>query len=559
MNDEGSISSAYDDFCRSRNWFPRRLISEGLKELEMQLGNGKPVLLLLDLPTSYGKTTITVSLAKRAIEGNSFFSRIIHVLPMRSIADQLGKEVVSCLKQENENGEFERKVAIQHLGLQESPYFAKKVVITTLDTFVLNFFKAPVKEFSRVLDERGTHFDFPRAQIYSAFVIFDEFHLFSKLGTGTEDAKAVSKSLTSVLSAIKSLCLAGVPVIVMTATMPSIMKKLLVKKLGEYGITIIEKIYSKGDDQAFEEDRRSRTINFHKIQRDTVPELCERFLREGKKVLCTFNTVRDAVYCFNELKHLDPFLIHGKLPEGIRKKRVDEISSGENMAENTPDLAVATQVVESGVNLSFDVLITASCPADRLMQRSGRVAREKGAHSGEVFIIEESKHASFGPYDQSICKKTLDLVIEKQQINRDIIDEVYRDESIEVDRSLWEVLSWLDNFVLLDSANVDRALEFYKGFTDSFGIVTGFMESKVPSAERREFAVGLSEAEAKRVLKLRKKVVRENEIINLDKDESCLRTLLGAPSLSLELQLQGYEGIALDEFDPEIGYVWLED
>lgn len=61
------------------------------------------------------------------------------------------------------------------------------------------------------------------------------------------------------------------------------------------------------------------------------------------------------------------------------------------------------------------------------------------------------------------------------------------------------------------------------------------------------------------MLKLRKKVVRENEIINLDKDESCLRTLLGAPSLSLELQLQGYEGIALDEFDPEIGYVWLED
>lgn len=557
------LSTVYEDFCLSKEWSPRKLISDGLRMLEEQLNNGNPALLLLDLPTSYGKTTITEALARKAIEGNPFFSRIIHVLPMRSIADQLGYKVKYDLIEESANKrsyseiEIERKVAIQHMGLQSSPYFAKKVVITTLDTFVLNFYKAPVKEFSRVLEGRGTHFDFPRAQIYSAFVIFDEFHLFSKLGTGTEDAKHRSRSLTSVLCAIKSLCLAHVPVIVMTATMPLIMKTFLVNELSECGINVIDKTYHKGDDPVFEKERGLRRIDFDTTKMDDVREVCERALSEGKKVLCVFNTVKDAVEAFHELRQLNPFLIHGKLPEGVRKARTEKISFCRTMKENTPRLAVSTQVIESGVDLSFDLLVTAPCPADRLMQRAGRVARDEGANAGEVLIIEGTQQEiSCGPYDWSICKKTTELVTQKNGVTREIIDEVYRNEPVEKDGSLWRTLSWLDNYVLLDSSHAEKALEFYRGFTDNFGIVTGYMGSKVPLPEKRDYAVGLSESEARRVLKDGRRVVDGNRIVDLGERE--LWDLLKAPSLSLELQLSGYDGIALEDFDPEVGYVKLE-
>ncbi len=327
---------------------------------------------------------------------------------MRSIADQLGNKIKSDLKQKDNAGEknyseneIEKKIAIQHLGLQGSPYFAKRVVITTLDTFVLNFYKMPVREFSKALEGGGTHFDFPRAQIYSAFVIFDEFHLFSKLGIGIEDAGSRSKSLTSVLCAIKGLCLSGVPVIVMTATIPKPMKELLVNDMREFGITVIEKVYFKGSDPEFERKRGKRRLDFGTLERSKFPEKCGRLISEGKKVLCVFNTVKSAVNAYYALKDLNPFLIHGKLPEVTRKKRTEEISRGKTMSENTPKLAVSTQVIESGVDLSFDVLITEPCPADRLMQRCGRVARDEHSYEGEVLILDNgvALDTTYMPYD----------------------------------------------------------------------------------------------------------------------------------------------------------------
>lgn len=565
MNGEVCIQSAYEKFCASRNWNPRTLICDGLRELEERLCSQERTLLLLDLPTAYGKTTITEALAQTAIKGNPFFSRVIHVLPMRSIADQLGKKVKDDLKEgKQKTGEYseidiDKKVAIQHLGLNSSPYFAKKVVITTLDTFVLNFYKAPVKELSRMFEGRGTHFDFPRAQIYSSFAIFDEFHLFSRMGTGKEGAKERSKSLTAVLCSIKSLCLAGVPVIIMTATMPDVMKNFIKKELSEYGIKVLERVYKEGDDPAFERERGSRRINFSTVKIDELPRLCEKTLSEGKKVLCVFNTVKDAVEAFyklNDIK-LNPFLIHGKLPEYVRRERVEEICRGKSMKENTPRLAVSTQVIESGVDLSFDVLVTAPCPADRMMQRAGRVAREKDAHNGEVLIIEGGGvDVSYGPYDPDLCERSVQLALNRNELTRETVNHVYRSEEIKKDSSLWNALSWLDNFILLDSNNAKNVIENYKGLTDNFGIVTGIMESKVELGKKMDYAVGLSEQEAKSVLKQRRKVVKDNKVIELD--GSKLRNLLNSHSLSLELQLEEYEGIVLEDFDPEIGYVRAE-
>ncbi len=154
------------------------------------------------------------------------------------------------------------------------------------------------------------------------------------------------------------------------------------------------------------------------------------------------------------------------------------------------------------------------------------------------------------------CTKTSKLVLEKNEITKEIIDEVYMDEPVEKDKDLWKVLSWLDNFTILDSSHTQRALEFYRGFTDSFGIVTGFMEAKVGSDERDGYAVGLSEQEAKSLLKHRQKVVAGDKTITLE--EGKLRGLLKAQSLSLELESEGFDGIALEDFDPEIGYVHLE-
>lgn len=46
---------------------------------------------------------------------------------------------------------------------------------------------------------------------------------------------------------------------------------------------------------------------------------------------------------------------------------------------------ISTQVIEAGLDRSFDVLVTEAAPASALIQRAGRVARYGG--QGEVFVF----------------------------------------------------------------------------------------------------------------------------------------------------------------------------
>jgi len=333
------------------------------------------------------------------------------------------------------------------------------------------------------------------------------------------------------------------------------MKQFISSELKSYGINLIEKIYKKGDDPSYEMTRGTKKFDFELIQRSALIDQCEYLLSRGK-VMFVMNTVKSAVetYCKLKRRGLHPLLLHGKLTEDIRKARTSVFSKSNDIDENTPALVVATQVIESGVNLSFDFLITEPCPPDRLIQRVGRVARKSGATEGKIFIVEDAgtmddKRALFGPYDPSFCIQTTNVVINKKELNRQIIDTIYSKELIKKDEKLWQVLAYLDNFTLLSSADSRDAIKYFSGFTDSFGIITGFMED----CPTRENAVGLSEKEAKKELQLRKKLIDEDGNLKVIGGKE-LYVLLNSSSLSLELESKGYQGVAIGTFDKEIGY-----
>jgi len=488
---------------------------------------------MLDLPTAYGKTTITRALTRIAAKGNELFSRVIHVLPMRSIADQLGKDV-------KEEVSEKESVAIQHLGSPGSPFFAKRVVITTLDTFVLNFYKAPAAELTKLFQYDIAHFEFPRGLIYSSLVIFDEFHLFSPLGTEEQ----VFKSLTSSTYAISALAVAGVPVIIMTATMPASLKQFVKERLGKAGVEMIDKTYTEGCDQKFEKERSKRKIDVELIGQDELQNLCRHRLDKGDKVMVVHNTPEKAVETYRALTNYNPILLHGKLPECKRRERMDRLGS----MEETPRLLVATQVVESGLNLSFDALISEACPADRLIQRAGRVARAKGHNEGKVYVLKPSKEQSY-PYSERTTKRTIDELYRRSALDRTLIDRVYYNEEVRIDFQLWEALAYLDSFPRFGGTHAKDAIEAFGGFTNAFGIVTGYMEDHISN----EMAVGLSEEEAERELKRWMKLVKHDSVVQLRTEE--LNRIMGSKGLSIQLLLAGYDGIAVSKFDPEIGYL----
>ncbi|MEM3667892.1 MAG: CRISPR-associated helicase Cas3' [Thermoplasmatales archaeon] len=536
MPDYSSFGEIYEQFAFSKGWKPRVLIKEGLRALDEGISNQEPTVVLLDLPTAYGKTTITISLADAIANHTKLINRIIHVLPMRSIADQLFNNI-----KERIDPISQRLVALQHMGSPGSYFFTKKVIVTTLDTFLLNFYKAPVGEIRKIFEhDEHSHFDFPRAMIYSSLVIFDEYHLFSPLGSLENEAK----SFTSATHSVCTLAASGVPVIIMTATMPPPLKQILIEKCKNYGISVKPIQYEGSCDRDYEEDRKNKKVYLEIMDEKDVKIEVEKFLSAGKKVLLIFNTVREAVKYFYDLSYHKPILIHGKLPEITRVKRSEEFKN------ETPSLMISTQVVESGLNLSFDVLITDACPADRLIQRAGRVARFKGHDEGTVYFLRRTDGSY--PYDEYVTKRTYEEISEKCGVflsldfYRQLLEKVYRDSKIEEQKDLWNALYYLD-LPIFDSRDAKKVIKIFNGLTNSFGIVSGYMENFLDP----KMSIGLSEEEAFYQLKKKKKVVNSKMEIK----DVPVWFLYSSEGLSLKLLSEGYVGIIVEDFDPEVGYV----
>lgn len=100
-------------------------------------------------------------------------------------------------------------------------------------------------------------------------------------------------------------------------------------------------------------------------------------------VIC--NTVDAAVAVFEALKlpaGVDALLLHSRFRGADRAAQLARLAAPVAAAGR---VIVATQVVEAGVDLSADLLITELCPWPSLVQRLGRLARRGGA--GRALIV----------------------------------------------------------------------------------------------------------------------------------------------------------------------------
>ena len=102
----------------------------------------------------------------------------------------------------------------------KDPFFLSRLVFTTVDSYMLNFFKIPVGEI-KVIEagySRG-HFDVPRYSIISAINVFDEYHLLTPGDSRIDEVKGyVSHAWTALHTVITRLIEYGVPLVLETAT-----------------------------------------------------------------------------------------------------------------------------------------------------------------------------------------------------------------------------------------------------------------------------------------------------------------------------------------------------
>ncbi|MFN3805377.1 MAG: CRISPR-associated helicase Cas3' [Pyrobaculum sp.] len=352
-------------------------------------------------PTGYGKTMaspILLDLARKS----GLASRLIHVVPTRALLREIYREKFA-------NTGF-------HVGYQsmdrlpdgnKSPYFLSDITVTTVDSFLWNVYKIPVAEISKVIDGRSEGHYYPAlAAIATSIVVFDEAHIY--IGEPGEERADV------VTPAVEALYRLGVSTVIATATMSAKFVERLLSKVG-IDRDAVSAVYACGARCNKHVESLEKIIHVEYvdglgveikwetrlIEEKGVKDEIERLCKDGV-VLAVANTVERAVEWYRGASCDDKTLIHSRLTEGDREKvegKMKEIKG------NRRGLIVASPIVEVGVEIDADVLITDAAPLDNLIQRAGRLCRSARACEGRVYVVKDSPSI---PYDVNEVKTAVE-------------------------------------------------------------------------------------------------------------------------------------------------------
>ncbi|MEM4360580.1 MAG: CRISPR-associated helicase Cas3' [Candidatus Anstonellaceae archaeon] len=331
-------------------------------------------------PTGIGKSEISLYWAlKQAKEKN--LKKIIYVLPFKVLIDDLFKRFKEYLGEENVDKwdsdwieddilkaltqEIDRS---KNLNLDEifnfykinREYFLKSpVIITTADQILSSFFN-----IRRYPIRLGLFKE-------SAFV-FDEIQ-----GYGENLRFFIYRF-------IENTCLEN-PVLIMTATPPSEIEE-------KNKITLLKDFEIFRDKKWWEEIYKKRMVKVKiiKTKNFDIKELkghIDEILTKKKRIAIIVNTVNSCVEIFKELKKnfenkIDMLILHGSLRSSDRDNAIKRILD----PNANPFLLVSTQVIEAGIDVSFDYMIRQIAPYPSLVQSLGRVNR-KGEYEDSEFCI----------------------------------------------------------------------------------------------------------------------------------------------------------------------------
>ncbi|MEM4447224.1 MAG: CRISPR-associated helicase Cas3' [Candidatus Jordarchaeales archaeon] len=540
----------------------RVCIDSVLELLEKQVEG--PSLTFIQLPPGYGKTAIPYSLCFWAISNDDTrVERAIQVLPLRSIVENVVGRFIGRDKYGETHGALSLGLTLEEaksiaggqcMFMHEASFMQKSFVATTLDTFSLTAAKLPPVELQKIAREyvggMGSfgHYEIARGAILSSVVVFDEAHLF------IEEREKESKATTLLISLIVSLLELHVPVVVLTATLPSRVREWLGEEVRKYLPNINIERFEYGvsglRDNDFEGEISSVKLRTFKVKSD--PDYISRIVEEAsrsKRVLVVANTVSRARRIYDELSnHLDNLLLlHSKFTQKDREKKLSCLEKDEEW------VCVSTQVVEAGVDVSADALFTDIAPFCSLVQRAGRCCRpshvgSSGEGSIVICVSDEAVSEAEKVYHAELLGKTR-LALEKvgEQFNwhsyESYIPLVNESHSV-VPRKSASLLMEMKKFLLdpfVDSKDAFAFLLDLGSFTRDSPLVTGIVcdESEVKDGLLKEEGnyIPLELSDVREIAKMggTKIVVREGKV----REESIAESELSRPKNFYEKVLLG--------------------
>lgn len=382
----------------------------------------KPCVYTLTLPTGAGKTLIGLELAMQIAERFKS-SGIIYVLPFVSLVEQnadvarklfpencpvLEDHHLSDFKMENgSNKESEEELNQLQRFISFFRYWQSPVVITTLAKFWQVLFSP------RANDTMSFH------RLSKAVVILDEPQA---IPPGCWDG--FGKTLELLAGKLDTTF------ILMTATQPEIVKGRELSPCYFQFPKVRHEFNWLGKMTIAEAARELEARQFFK-----------------KSCLLVLNTRKAALEMYLELRKrkLEPYFLSRWVTPLDREKTLKVIKQKEQ--ERAWRCLVATQVIEAGIDLDFDMAFRDLGPLDCIVQVAGRCNRNMRVDLGKVFIAElYDENGNFARiYDKVLIGQTRAILNEKVTFDesacREIVAKYYSKvkENIAA-KELWENL-----------------------------------------------------------------------------------------------------------------------
>lgn len=290
-------------------------------------------------------------------------------------------------------------------------------------------------------------------EMCGGYFIIDEIHAY--------DVRLFAQIMALLSFAVKVL---NVRVHVMTATLPTFMKKEIARAIGSYQtITANNELYHDFV------RHKVKLMPGHLVDSLSV---IQEDIDDGKKVLVVCNTVDSAQQVYQQLDATNKVLLHGRL------NSEDRFQKEALLAKNSVELLVGTQAIEISLDIDFDVLYSEPAPLDALLQRFGRINRKRKKGICNCFVFEERNEADQYIYPhKDVISRTIDAIRTIEKTDEGVVYEEKLQRAIDKVYPHWEekdqeiyddTLKLFSDFVNHDMRALDyipqREEDFYRQF-----------------------------------------------------------------------------------------------
>lgn len=318
---------------------------------------------LLRAPTGAGKTraALTAFLYNRRYGSlPAMPRRCLYAVPMRVLATQFhgdlgGQAQAAGVEPRIQTGEQ-----------QDARRLEGGLTFLTIDQLLSSFLTMPYSLPYRLANLNA-------GALVGSYLVLDEFHLYDP-----------NTTLVTTLEMLRRLRDLG-PMLAMTATFSGRMLGVLAEMLRAEVVTVDADEVRTIETCWGEKAPRRRT--WRVAEGPLTAEAVLAAHQPGTRTLVVCNRVEPAQALYEALrkKHSRTVLLHSRFLPEDRKRHEQSLRDAFKQNVRSDMIAVATQVVEVGLDISAVTLHTDLAPAAALIQRAGRCARRPG-EEGTVWV-----------------------------------------------------------------------------------------------------------------------------------------------------------------------------